>query len=111
MSINKKSDITTRVIDSGQEPDPTTGAVMMPVYLTLTYAPKSPRQHQGYEYSCSQKPMRFAYERYVADLESGQCGFTSASGVAATGDHSRTLANRRSCDRDERCLFRLVSFI
>ncbi|WP_371440231.1 PLP-dependent transferase [Candidatus Coxiella mudrowiae] len=84
MSINKKSDIATRVIHAGQEPDPTTGAVMMPVYLTLTYAQKSPRQHQGYEYSCNQNPMRFAYERYVADLESRQCGFTSASGMAAT---------------------------
>ncbi|WP_040953736.1 PLP-dependent transferase, partial [Coxiella burnetii] len=68
---NKKSHIDTRVIHAGQKPDPLTGAVMTPIYTASTYAQKSPGVHQGYEYSRSQNPTRFAYERCVADLESG----------------------------------------
>nr|WP_284185765.1 cystathionine gamma-synthase [Coxiella burnetii] len=81
---NKKSHIDTRVIHAGQKPDPLTGAVMTPIYTASTYAQKSPGVHQGYEYSRSQNPTRFAYERCVADLESGQHGFAFASGMAAT---------------------------
>jgi len=74
----------TRVIHAGQAPDPTTGAVMPPIYATSTYVQESPGVHKGYEYSRSQNPTRMAYERCVADLESGTAGFAFASGMAAT---------------------------
>jgi len=74
----------TRAIHAGQVPDPTTGAVMTPIYATSTYVQKSPGVHQGFEYSRTQNPTRFAYERCVADLESGTRGFAFASGLAAT---------------------------
>ena len=80
---NKQQSIHTRVIHAGQSPDPSTGAVMTPIYATSTYVQKSPGQHQGYEYSRSQNPTRMAYERCVADLESGQQGYAFASGMAA----------------------------
>jgi len=74
----------TRAIHAGQQPDPSTGAVMTPIYATSTYAQKSPGVHQGYEYSRTQNPTRFAYERCVADLEGGARGLAFASGLAAT---------------------------
>src|SRR5690242_1740399 len=86
----------TRAIHAGQEPDPSTGAIMTPIYATSTYVQQSPGVHKGFEYSRSQNPTRFAYERCVADLESGTRGLAFASGLAAmattldlldTGDH------------------------
>jgi cystathionine gamma-lyase len=74
----------TRAIHAGQSPDPSTGAVMQPIYATSTYAQKSPGQHQGYEYSRTQNPTRMAYERCVADLENGTQGYAFASGLAST---------------------------
>ena len=74
----------TRTIHAGQTPDPTTGAVMTPIYATSTYAQQSPGVHKGFEYSRTQNPTRFAFERCVADLEDGQAGFAFASGLAAT---------------------------
>jgi len=74
----------TRGIHAGQAPDPTTGAVMMPIYATSTYVQESPGVHKGYEYSRSQNPTRMAYERCAADLENGSAGFAFASGLAAT---------------------------
>lgn len=82
--INHNAKLATRVIHAGQEPDPTTGAVMMPIYATSTYAQSSPGVHKGYEYSRTKNPTRFAYEKCVADLESGTAGFAFASGLAAT---------------------------
>lgn len=79
----KKHSIKTRVIHAGQTPDPTTGAVMMPIYATSTYAQKSPGQHTGYEYSRTQNPTRHAYERCVADLENGAAAFAFSSGMGA----------------------------
>jgi cystathionine gamma-lyase len=73
----------TRAIHAGQHPDPSTGAIMTPIYATSTYVQKSPGKHQGYEYSRSQNPTRMAYERCVADLEGGVAGFAFASGLAA----------------------------
>jgi cystathionine gamma-lyase len=73
----------TRCIHAGQEPDPTTGAVMTPIYATSTYVQQSPGVHKGYEYARSQNPTRMAFERCVADLESGSQGFAFASGLAA----------------------------
>ncbi len=84
MSENKEMKLATRVIHAGQSPDPSTGAVMMPIYQTSTYAQKAPGEHQGYEYSRSQNPTRMAYERCVADLEDGKAGFAFASGMAAS---------------------------
>ncbi|HEY4114893.1 MAG TPA: cystathionine gamma-synthase [Rhizomicrobium sp.] len=86
----------TRTIHAGQYPDPTTGAVMVPIYATSTYAQQSPGQHKGYEYSRSQNPTRQAFERCIADLESGTEGYAFASGLAGeatvldlltSGDH------------------------
>jgi len=75
----------TRTIHGGQEHDPTTGAVMVPIYATSTFAQDSPGVHKGFEYARSQNPTRFAFERAVADLESGVAGFAFASGLAAIG--------------------------
>lgn len=74
---------STRAIHAGQSPDPSTGAIMTPIYATSTYVQESPGVHLGYEYSRSQNPTRMAYERCVADLESGVAGFAFASGLAA----------------------------
>src|SRR3954470_12262271 len=76
--------IGTRAIHAGQRPDPSTGAIMTPIYATSTYVQKSPGVHQGYEYSRTQNPTRIAYERCIADLEGGRAGFAFASGMAAT---------------------------
>ncbi|MEE8426371.1 MAG: PLP-dependent aspartate aminotransferase family protein [Woeseiaceae bacterium] len=80
---DKKKAFATRAIHAGQHPDPSTGAIMPPIYATSTYVQKSPGQHQGYEYSRTQNPTRQAYERCIADLESGSDGFAFASGMAA----------------------------
>jgi cystathionine beta-lyase/cystathionine gamma-synthase len=79
----KNMKIGTRVIHAGQAPDPTTGAVSMPIYATSTYVQESPGKHQGYEYSRTKNPTRFAYEKCAADLESGKHGYAFASGMAA----------------------------
>lgn len=76
--------LATLAIHGGQAPDPSTGAVMPPIYATSTYAQASPGVHQGFEYSRTHNPTRFAYERCVAALEGGSRGFAFASGMAAT---------------------------
>lgn len=76
--------LATLAIHAGQSPDPSTGAVMAPIYATSTYAQSSPGEHQGFEYSRTHNPTRFAYERCVAGLEGGTRGFAFASGMAAT---------------------------
>src|SRR5437016_4866471 len=81
--MKKQHEFATRAIPAGQEPDPTTGAIMTPVYLTSTYVQESPGKHKGYDYSRSINPTRLAYEKCVADLESGTRGFAFASGLAA----------------------------
>jgi len=73
----------TRVIHAGQSPDPSTGAIMPPIYATSTYVQSSPGVHQGYDYGRSHNPTRFAFERCVADLEGGGQAFAFASGLAA----------------------------
>lgn len=75
---------STRAIHAGQEPDPTTGAIMTPIYATSTYVQQSPGVHKGYDYARTHNPTRMAYERCVASLESGARGFAFASGMAAT---------------------------
>ena len=81
----------TLAIHAGQEPDPSTGAIMTPIFATSTYVQQSPGVHKGFEYSRSQNPTRFAYERCVAALESGSRGFAFASGLAATATILDTL--------------------
>ena len=76
--------LATLAIHGGQAPDPSTGAVMPPIYATSTYAQSSPGVHQGFEYSRTHNPTRFAWERCVAALEGGSRGFAFASGLAAT---------------------------
>src|SRR5436309_8460599 len=80
MSSNK---FGTRAIHAGQAPDPTTGAVMMPIYATSTYVQQSPGVHKGYDYARTHNPTRMAFERCIADLECGRAGFAFASGLAA----------------------------
>ena len=84
MNRQPKHHLATRAIHAGQEPDPSTGAIMTPIYATSTYVQKSPGDHQGWEYSRSHNPTRSAYEQCIADLESGSRGFAFASGMAAT---------------------------
>lgn len=85
MSADKnKHGFSTRAIHAGQSPDPTTGAIMTPVYLTSTYVQASPGVHKGYEYSRTHNPTRKAFEQCLADLENGKYGFAFASGCAAT---------------------------
>ncbi|NII12382.1 PLP-dependent aspartate aminotransferase family protein [Oleiagrimonas sp. C23AA] len=83
MKDASKLGLGTRAIHAGQTPDPSTGAIMTPIYATSTYVQESPGKHKGYEYSRSQNPTRMAYERCVADLEGGVAGFAFASGLAA----------------------------
>lgn len=75
----------TRAIHAGQRPDPTTGAIMTPIYATSTYVQESPGVHKGFEYSRSHNPTRFALEDCLASLEGGARGFCFASGLAAMG--------------------------
>ena len=81
--MKKQHHIATRVIHAGQSPDPSTGAIMTPIYATSTYVQQSPGVHKGYDYSRSINPTRCAYERCIADLESGTRGWAFASGLAA----------------------------
>ena len=86
----------TRAIHSGQEPDPSTGAIMTPIYTTSTYVQQSPGVHKGFEYSRTHNPTRSVLENCIAELESGGEGFAFSSGMSAiatvmeildTGDH------------------------
>ena len=83
MSQPDKSAFATRVIHAGQSPDPTTGALMPPIYANSTYLQDSPGVHKGFDYGRSHNPTRFALERCVADLEGGSQAFAFASGLAA----------------------------
>src|SRR6188474_115650 len=84
MSSKQSLRFATRCIHGGQSPDPSTGAVMPPIYATSTYAQSSPGVHKGYDYARTANPTRGAWERCIADLESGTNGFAFASGMAAT---------------------------
>ena len=81
--MKKQHEFATRAIHAGQEPDPSTGAIMTPIYATSTYVQKSPGKHKGYDYARSINPTRLAYEKCIADLEGGTRGFAFASGLAA----------------------------
>jgi cystathionine gamma-lyase len=81
--MKRQQGFATRAIHAGQEPDPSTGAIMTPIYATSTYVQESPGKHKGYDYARSINPTRRAYEKCIADLESGTRGFAFASGLAA----------------------------
>ncbi len=74
----------TRFIHAGMEPDPSTGAIMTPIYQTSTYVQEAPATHKGYEYARSQNPTRTALEKALAEIENGKFGLAFSSGVAAT---------------------------
>lgn len=76
--------LETKIIHAGMEPDPSTGAVMIPIYQTSTYVQAAPGKHKGFEYARSQNPTRFALEDAVAQIENGKYGLCFSSGVAAT---------------------------
>jgi cystathionine gamma-lyase len=82
MSKEKPQGFATRAIHAGQPPDPTTGAIITPIYQTSTYVQQSPGVHKGFDYARSINPTRLAYECCVADLENGARGFAFASGLA-----------------------------
>ena len=97
--LPNRQGFSTRAIHAGQYPDPTTGAVMTPIYATSTFAQSSPGVNQGYEYARGKNPTREAFERVIADLESGVQAFGFGSGMGATstvlellsaGDHILT---------------------
>lgn len=83
MTKPNRPEFATRCVHGGQSPDPTTGAVMMPIYATSTFVQESPGVHKGYEYARTQNPTRMAFERCIADLEGGSQGYAFASGLSA----------------------------
>lgn len=83
-SLKEKMQFSTRAIHAGQQPDPTTGAIMTPVYLTSTFVQESPGVHKGWDYARSHNPTRQAFEACIANLESAKYGFAFASGCAAS---------------------------
>jgi cystathionine gamma-lyase len=87
---------STRAIHAGQEPDPTTGATIVPIYATSTYTQAAPGEHKGYEYSRTGNPTRHALETCLASLEGGEQGLAFASGLAAT---AAVLSTLRSGDQ------------
>src|SRR5690349_20661536 len=81
---NQRLEFSSRCVHGGQEPDPLTGAVSVPIYATSTYAQEAPGEHKGFVYARGNNPTRYAFERCIADLEDGTHGFAFASGLAAT---------------------------
>jgi cystathionine beta-lyase/cystathionine gamma-synthase len=92
----------TKFIHAGMEPDPSTGAIMTPIYQTSTYVQEAPAQHKGYEYARSQNPTRAALEAAYAQIENGKFGLAFSSGVAATDAVIKLLApgNEVICGND-----------
>src|ERR671913_2400597 len=84
--------LATKIIHAGAEPDPSTGAIMTPIYQTSTYVQTAPGQHKGYEYARSQNPTRKALEDALAVIENGKFGLAFSSGVAATDAVIKLLA-------------------
>ena len=96
MKLNDHARFSTICIHAGQEPDPSTGAIITPIYQTSTYVQEGLGQHKGFEYGRTQNPTRLALERNIAAIEHGVAGFAFASGMAAidalltrleSGDH------------------------
>ena len=92
-SKKNKQGFETRAIHSGQEPDPTTGAIMTPIYTSSTYVQESPGVHKGYDYSRSVNPTRKALESCIADLEGSNYGYAFASGMSASATVLEVLSS------------------
>src|SRR6476659_963151 len=82
----------TKLIHAGAEPDPSTGAIMVPIYQTSTYVQSAPGKNKGYEYARSQNPTRKALEDALAIIENGKFGLAFSSGVAATDSVIKLLS-------------------
>jgi cystathionine beta-lyase/cystathionine gamma-synthase len=89
--MSHKNNLGTKYIHAGAHPDPSTGAIMTPIYQTSTYVQSAPGVHKGYEYARSQNPTRFALEEAFAVIENGKFGLAFSSGVAATDAVMRLL--------------------
>ena len=85
MKLSDQARFSTICIHAGQEPDPTTGAIITPIYQTSTYVQEEVGQHKGYEYARTQNPTRFALEKNLAAIEGGKAAYAFASGMAAIG--------------------------
>src|ERR1041385_1926502 len=85
VKLTPSTRFSTLCLHAGQEPDPSTGAIITPIYQTSTYVQDALGQHKGYEYARTQNPTREALERNIAAIEGGAEGFAFASGMAATG--------------------------
>src|SRR6266700_6904269 len=85
MKLPTKARFSTICLHAGQEPDPTTGAIITPIYQTSTYVQDALGKHKGYEYGRTHNPTRSALERNIAAIEGGKAGFAFASGMAAIG--------------------------
>ena len=85
MKLTSRARFSTICLHAGQEPDPSTGAIITPIYQTSTYVQEALGRHKGFEYARTQNPTRLALERNLAAMESGKAGFAFASGMAAIG--------------------------
>ena len=92
MKLPESARFSTVCIHAGQEPDPSTGAIITPIYQTATYVQEAVGRHKGFEYSRTQNPTRFAVERNIAAIERGKAGFAFASGMAAIDAVTTLLA-------------------
>ncbi|GAB4482502.1 MAG: cystathionine gamma-synthase [Anaerolineae bacterium] len=90
--MSEQHHIETQAVHAGQEPDPSTGAVMTPIYQTSTYVQTAPAEHRGYEYSRTDNPTRTAFQNLIAALEGGGYGLAFASGMAAIDAVMRLLS-------------------
>ncbi|PYQ78046.1 MAG: cystathionine gamma-synthase, partial [Acidobacteria bacterium] len=85
VKLTSRARFSTICLHAGQEPDPSTGAIITPIYQTSTYVQEALGRHKGFEYARTQNPTRLALERNLAAMESGKAGFAFASGMAAIG--------------------------
>src|SRR6188508_1415422 len=85
MKLPKTARFSTVCIHAGQEPDPSTGAIITPIYQTSTYVQEELGKHKGYEYARTQNPTRSVLEANLAAIEGGKAAFAFASGMAAIG--------------------------
>src|SRR6478672_9137288 len=85
VKLPSRARFSTVCLHAGQEPDPSTGAIVTPIYQTSTYVQEELGRHKGYEYGRTQNPTRLAVERNLAEIEGGRAGFAFASGMAAIG--------------------------
>ena len=106
MTKSNRLDFATRCIHAGQEPDPTTGAVMMPIYATSTFVQQIPGVHKGFDYARTKNPTRMAFERCIADLEGGTHGLRVRVGARRDRDRAGMSRRRRARRRVRRPLRR-----